>query len=496
MRRIRQAGSRRSVRRTLIGALLAVPVVVIATTMPMQAMGNPVSPATTGGSFLTLQQEDSADPVTEGDQVTYAVTVGVDAEQSTSDATNVETLDYLSPDVDFVSAEADFAECSYNSESNIVTCDFGNMFEDQSFTAYITVQTTDRCTGGGDLVAFSLSEPCVVDNYVEAYADNATNSGTSSDEFTTVNPAAGPNLHISKSDDPDPVQELNPITYTIDVNNTGSTNATNTTVVDHLPPGTTFVSAKSTQGNCTHTPTVVTCHLGTLVASEGGGETVTIVVQAPNVTEDTVIENAAGVSASNADSADTTEDTTVLVNDGGSTSGTVPPNSPTPLTFTTGTQSAGGQTVVNGSDKTAVSIVVPKGGPGGNVSLDEVACPTAPCTGAAAARDTAAQQAATAKIVLGGVAFDVVPPDNYPNNKPFKVTMLWDKTLNGHKSPVFYFKQGVTPTEITLPHCGQTPPNSGKPCVIKNEKITSGPAIALGDWKVVVRINSDPRMRK
>ena len=74
--------------------------------------------------------------------------------------------------------------------------------------------------------------------------------------------------------------------------------------------------------------------------------------------------------------------------------------------------------------------------------------------------------------------------------------MLWDKTLGARKSPVFYFKPGGTPTEITLPHCGTTPPNGGKPCVLQNAKITTGPPAIRGDWKVVVRINSDPRMRK
>ncbi len=61
---------------------------------------------------------------------------------------------------------------------------------------------------------------------------------------------------------------------------------------------------------------------------------------------------------------------------------------------------------------------------------------------------------------------------------------------------MFYFKPGVTPTEITLPHCGTTPPNGGKPCVISNAQITTGPPIVRGDWKVAVRINSDPKMRK
>ncbi len=92
--------------------------------------------------------------------------------------------------------------------------------------------------------------------------------------------------------------------------------------------------------------------------------------------------------------------------------------------------------------------------------------------------------------------FNVIPPTGYPNTKPFKVTLLYDKTLHAKLSPVFYFKPGVTPTEIKLPHCGTTPPNGGKPCVLTNALITTGPPAIKGDWKVVVRINSDPKMRK
>ena len=67
-----------------------------------------------------------------------------------------------------------------------------------------------------------------------------------------------------------------------------------------------------------------------------------------------------------------------------------------------------------------MSIIVPPGGPGGSITLDELPCPIAPCTGAAAAKDRAAQAAATAKVVLGGVVFNVVPPAGYPNNTPFR----------------------------------------------------------------------------
>ena len=309
-------------------------------------------------------------------------------------------------------------------------------------------------------------------------------------DFFIQQDASPASLSLTKSGSPDPVQEQNPITYTLDASNGGSGDANDVVVTDNLPAGTTFNQVTTTQGLCTHTATTVTCSLGTLGADSTA--TVTLIVQAPNVTANTIITNNASVSASNADTANASADTHVLVNTGGSTDGQVPPDTSVPLTFTTGTQSSNGQPSVNSGDKTNVSIIIPPGGPGGSVSLEEQPCPVAPCTGAAAAKDTAAQAVApNAKVVLGGV-----PPTGYPNTKPFRVTLLYDKTLNPKSGPVWYFKQGTTPTEIKLPHCGTTPPNGGKPCVLTNALITTGPPAILGDWKVVVRINSDPKMRK
>ncbi len=412
--------SHRTARRLGIAALLAIPVVFIATTMPMQAMGNPVSPASAGDAFLTVTQADNPDPAVEGDNVTYTVSVANDPE-ATGPATSVTLRDFISSDVDFVSASPEQGSCDAEPVDGLLECSLGTIAPDNSVAVDVVVTTTDRCSGGTNRVAAAaLTEPCTIENHVIADSPDAF---TAAEDFedTTVNPAgAAPNLHISKTDSPDPVQELNPISYRIDVTNDGDADATNTVVTDHLPAGSVFNSVTTSQGSCSHTATTVTCHLGTLVHSSEGVETVTIVVQAPNVTEDTVIENSAGVSASNADSADTTADTTVLVNEGGSTTGEVPPNSTTPLTFTTGTQSANGQTAVTGGDKTAVSIVVPKGGPGGTVTLEEEPCAVAPCTGAAAAKDTAAERVAPSagKVVLGGVVFNVVPPPATPTPRP------------------------------------------------------------------------------
>jgi hypothetical protein len=161
------------------------------------------------------------------------------------------------------------------------------------------------------------------------------------------------------------------------------------------------------------------------------------------------------------------------------------------VTFTTASTAKGdGTPAVNGSDQSAVSITIPPGGPGGHVSLNEEFCATAPCSGPGSGPRPAAS------VVLGNVVFDIQPPANYPNNKPFRVTLLYDRSLHPQQGPVFYFKQGVTAHEIQLKRCGSPGPGGKAPCIVVSKKIVNNNPLTNGDWKVIVKINSDPRMRK
>jgi uncharacterized repeat protein (TIGR01451 family) len=73
----------------------------------------------------------------------------------------------------------------------------------------------------------------------------------------------GVDLVVTKSDNPDPVQVGNQLTYTIQVRNNGPAPATGVTVTDELPNSVDFVSAS--QG-CTHNASnsTVTCVIGDL----------------------------------------------------------------------------------------------------------------------------------------------------------------------------------------------------------------------------------------
>ena len=232
-----RSSKRTTLRRLGIGIFLGLPVVGIAAVLPMHgAFGQvPMAASSPGDAVLGLSQTDSADPVTEGDNVTYTITVSND--EGSGDATNVLLNDNVSPDVDFVSATPSQGACSPPRAASNAT--WARSAPATRRPSTLVVTTTDRCSGGGSFRPtgpFALSEPCTIYNDASASSPDAFDPATS-EEPTTVNPASGAHLTLDKSDSPDPVQELNPITYTLDVANNGTASASDVTVTDTLPPG-------------------------------------------------------------------------------------------------------------------------------------------------------------------------------------------------------------------------------------------------------------------
>lgn len=106
-------------------------------------------------------------------------------------------------------------------------------------------------------------------------------------------------LSVSKVDSPDPVAAGSNITYVISVTNAGPDAASNVSLSDTTPPGTTFVSVTPAAGwTCPPLPVGGT---GTQVCTNPsigvGTSTITLVLNVAAATSDTVITNAATVSS-------------------------------------------------------------------------------------------------------------------------------------------------------------------------------------------------------
>jgi uncharacterized repeat protein (TIGR01451 family) len=134
--------------------------------------------------------------------------------------------------------------------------------------------------------------------------------------FTDPAWAQDTTLRVDKTDSPDPVVVGQPLTYTIDVRNTGNTNPAQSVVLnDPLPPNTTFSSAEVTAGGGTRTsPAVgagtgtITCNLGDIAPNTT--ETVTIVVR-PTAAAG-FVDNTATADGTNTAPASDTERTAVV----------------------------------------------------------------------------------------------------------------------------------------------------------------------------------------
>jgi uncharacterized repeat protein (TIGR01451 family) len=228
---------------------------------------------------LSVDQTESADPATVGDQITYTATVHNAGPDSAAASTLTDTLP---AGTSFVSAPA-----GCNHVSGVVTCDLGAAASGASPSVAIVVHADSPGSPSNDL--------SVATTTTESDSTNNTDS-----ETTTIDPLA--DLSITQTDSPDPVTVGDSITYTLTVDNNGPEGASLVTVTDTLPPGTSFVSAST--GCSDSDPTgVVTCNLDTV--NSGATPSVEITVHADMAGSPS---NAATVSSPTADD-DSTNDT-------------------------------------------------------------------------------------------------------------------------------------------------------------------------------------------
>ena len=130
-----------------------------------------------------------------------------------------------------------------------------------------------------------------------------------------VSGSASANLTISKTASPNPATALASLTYRLVVINNGPSPANNVTVTDGLPAGVNFVSATPTQGTCSGT-TTVSCNAG--LVNNGGTVIVniTVVPQSPGQ-----LSNTASVSATELDTDNTNNSSTIQTTVGPATTG-------------------------------------------------------------------------------------------------------------------------------------------------------------------------------
>jgi len=238
---------------------------------------------------LVVEKFDHPDPVLAGENLTYDITI---TNNGPSTAVDVMLTDALPDEVSFVgyTISNGSGTCEPLDGSTTVECDLNDLNPSEFVTVYIQV----------------MVDPSVPDG--TSIHDTATVSSVTLDEVKANNTATESTLVYAEADlaitkdanflDEIPSKEL---VYTVDVTNTGPSDALSVVMVDELPldPKKIVYVMDSGNGACSYDDTthIVTCDFGTLAA--GGSKSVDIVVEVNGSVRR--ITNTADVSTSTTD---------------------------------------------------------------------------------------------------------------------------------------------------------------------------------------------------
>jgi uncharacterized repeat protein (TIGR01451 family) len=222
----------------------------------------------TSAPVLNISKTDAPDPVTAGGNIAYTVSY---SNAGNMNATGVVLTDAVPANTSFVSATGGGALAG-----GVVTWNVGALNAGASGSVQMVVQVNSPLANG-----------TVITNGSYQIDSNETSPTAGAAVTTTVSSA--PVLNVSKGDAPDPVNAGSSITYTITYSNTGTADATGTTITDTVPANTTFVSAT---GGGSLAGGVVTWNLGLLSAGASGSVQLVVQVVTP-LANGTVITNGA-----------------------------------------------------------------------------------------------------------------------------------------------------------------------------------------------------------
>jgi uncharacterized repeat protein (TIGR01451 family) len=197
---------------------------------------------------LRIEKVDDPDPVTPAETLTYTLIVTNDGP---SDAQDVSVLDFLPPDLDVIATTPLTVSSPYSLAWRL------DLPAGQSQVIQV-VAIVDPDSAG------VIRNVAMVSSDIEISPSNNVD-----EEWTAIGCLA--DLSIEKSDDPDPVNAGETLTYTLWITNEGPSVATNVIVTDTLPAG--LCSFEYLPPNCHRDPSAgdldtVVCDLGTLSAGE------------------------------------------------------------------------------------------------------------------------------------------------------------------------------------------------------------------------------------
>jgi uncharacterized repeat protein (TIGR01451 family) len=233
-----------------------------------------------GVPVLTQDKTVDAAAAQVGDALTYTMTVG---NTGTADATGVTATDTVPSGVTFVSASTLVG--TYDSVTGIWTV--GTVSVGSTVTLTVVVSVNAGTENSTLVDRFEVTPPPGVGppEVENPCTDNAAQSCAETD---VLPPPGSPELVQSKSVDLTTASPGDTLTYTMEVANDGTADATAVTATDTLPAGVTFLSA-DTHGSGTYDSTTGTWTIGTVAS--GVSVTLTLTATVDTGTEATTQTN-------------------------------------------------------------------------------------------------------------------------------------------------------------------------------------------------------------
>ena len=250
-------------------------------------VGNAVSTPVTTLADLQVSKTSTPTSQVAGGAVTYTVTM---TNNGPAAATNAVLADTLPDGLTFVSS-APPAGTSCAAAGQVVTCSTPSLANGATVRVPIVATISPAAAAGSVTNTVVVSSDSADDVAINNTAAAATQITTSAD------------VSIRKSATPTAVNAGDQVSYQLVVNNAGPVHRDRVLVNDPIPAGQTLVSATSSAGTCTLTPTV-SCAIGTLGPGVPGTDqaVITIVTRVDaNVPPNASVTNTATVSSSTPD---------------------------------------------------------------------------------------------------------------------------------------------------------------------------------------------------
>ena len=252
--------------------------------------------ATAGQSDLSVTSAATPNPVTDGNNISYAQTVANSGPAASGTATFTDTIPTGSTFVSFgVPSGWNCGTLPAVGGTGTITCTIASLAVNATANFPLVVKASLGDAPGSTIInTANINIPC----------SSASDPNCANNSATTTVYVASPtqaDVAITKTASPDPVDQGTNLTYTLQVTNNGPATAQGVTVTDPIPGEVIYASVATSQGTCTYTvsTTTVSCSLGNL--SVGSLVVITINVNANTFSSSTLSTNTATVSATTGD---------------------------------------------------------------------------------------------------------------------------------------------------------------------------------------------------